>query len=67
MKRRILAGLLLLFSLTVFAGCEQKPVETAKPTETTKPIETMQPAETTQPTEPAPTEYQFPKGAQLDV
>lgn len=67
MKRRLLAGLLLLLSLTVFAGCEQKLMETTKHTETTKPIETTRPTETTQPTEPAPTAYQFPKGAQLDV
>ena len=51
----------LVMCLGILAGCQQEPVETTKSAETTKPVET------TQSTEPAPTEYEFPEGATIDI
>lgn len=60
-KKSFALLLALVMCLGILAGCQQEPVETTKPTETTTPVET------TQATEPAPTEYEFPEGATIDI
>ena len=67
MKKILALALTFVLCLGIFAGCQQDPaVTTAPPAETTAP-----PAETTAPpaetTEPAPTEYTFPAGTELDL